>query len=178
MSVKETQHYQSNKSRHKTGGSFIVLQKRPPKRNGPIPQVRRLHGLLWSPPSPLPFPLLRLVQCMTVHVYYWYMHMYQYSVRYFHIYTRELSPSSRVSSYLLVLWMLLNLLAACGRWELGGLSGSPVTACRRGRQAFSFEAMYTIKQARVAGRLNSVLTPGALFQRLEPVIILRAVLVQ
>lgn len=95
---------------------------------------------------------------------------------YFHIYTRELSLQrylARESHPALNATESISCMREMGARRTFRLSGH---CLQEGRQAFSFEAMYTIKQASVAGRLNAVLTPGTLFQRLEPVIILRQVI--
>ncbi|KAM6484337.1 hypothetical protein HDV62DRAFT_292400 [Trichoderma sp. SZMC 28011] len=104
---------------------------------------------------------------MTVHEYYWYMRKYQYSARYFHIYTRELSLQrhlARESHPALDATESISCMREMGARRTFRLSGH---CLQEGRQAFSFEAMYTIKRASVAGRLNAVLTPGTLFNGLN-----------
>lgn len=147
-----------------------MLQKRPPKRNGPIPQVRRLHGLLRSPPLSLFFVSTSVHDCAWLIVHTHVPVLCQVlPCLHERIVTAALPGSS-------VLWMLLNLLAACGRWELGWLSGTPVSFCRR-ETSLLIRGMYTIKRVSAAGRLNSVCSHQVhLFQRWEPARVLRQVI--
>lgn len=133
MSVKETQHYQSNKSRHKTGGSFVERCRNGPQETAPSrTKFAVCTAYCGHPPPPPSLSSSVHDRCMAACTSTSTPSGTSTSVR-------VLYASAAWLASLILLWMQLDLLAACGRWELGWLSGSPVSACSRGRDC-SLEA--------------------------------------